>query len=200
MPKASAARGWRASWWSTEITIADDDRAEILESVGVPPADARAPEVIARVSSVLGDYPGLVHVLDHAPRPANQIAALDEIIRHAGPFLKSLHDLDPKTSQGMPADVGRQQLWRDVVRFSQAARGLRSRLKLAGQESRGGTRRRYCQMLWIGQRRDQAASSRSSSLLRSCRTPSMNVTPARTSGSRCAPLRRRHRSRLPEHR
>ena len=52
---------------------------------------------------------------------------------------------------------------------------------------------RYCQMLWIGQRRDQAASSRSSSLRRSCRTPSMNVTPARTSGSKCAPLRRRHR-------
>ena len=37
------------------------------------------------------------------------------------------------------------------------------------------------------------ASSRSSSLRRSCRTPSMNVTPARTSGSKCAPLRRRHR-------
>ena len=64
------------------------------------------------------------------------------------------------------------------------------------RDRRTVTRRRcqrYCQMLWIGHRRDQAASFRSSSLLRSFRTPSMNVTPARTSGSRCAPFRRRHR-------
>ena len=52
---------------------------------------------------------------------------------------------------------------------------------------------RYCQMLWIGHQRDQAATFRSPSLFRSCCTPSMNVTPARTSGSRCAPLSRRQR-------
>ena len=55
------------------------------------------------------------------------------------------------------------------------------------------TEGRYCQMLWIGHQRDQAATFRSPSLFRSCCTPSMNVTPARTSGSRCAPLSRRQR-------
>ena len=53
---------------------------------------------------------------------------------------------------------------------------------------------RYCQKLWISDRHDQAASFRFFSLVsRSCCRPSMNGTPARTSGSKCALLRRRHR-------
>ncbi len=55
-------------------------------------------------------------------------------------------------------------------------------------------KRRYCQKLWISDRHDQAASFRFFSLVsRSCCRPSMNGTPARTSGSKCALLRRRHR-------
>ena len=99
MPKASPARGWRSTSWSPEHTISltDDDRAEIPAWVGVSPTDIRAAEVIDRVTSVLGDHKGLVYGLDLAPRPANQIAALDEIICNAAPLTKSLQDLDSKT-------------------------------------------------------------------------------------------------------
>ena len=50
-------------------------------------------------------------------------------------------------------------------------------------------------MLWIGRRRDQAASFRTSVSVgpRSSITPSTNGTPARTRGSRWAPFSRRHR-------
>ena len=142
MPKASPARNWRAAAWSNEPTIADDARIEILNWVGREPTDDGADEVMTRVTSVLGDYSASVHLFDEAPRPANQIAALDEIVKFADPLRKSLRALDSKTAHALRGvTVDARKVGRDVGQLAAYARVLRARIAAEGSESRGGKRK-----------------------------------------------------------